>query len=157
MPDGLRDRLRLFSEMADALSAGDTDTLVRGGRHFVGTMTDGALPTPLATLMALMLDHIGRAPAPPPPQETGAAPAGDTDDPADVRDILTQFLALAEVMSPGTVASRDVSGLQRHPRQRPGAGPGPGRPLRNVDRVDLGPRVGFVVRGIEDEPTGPAD
>ncbi|MFJ4521000.1 CHAT domain-containing protein [Streptomyces sp. NPDC088810] len=111
MPDGLRDHLRLFSEMADALSAGDTDTLVRGGRHFVGTMTDGALPTPLATLLALMLDHIGRAPATPPPQETGAAPAGDTDDPADVRDILTQFLALAEVMSPGTVAPRDVSGL----------------------------------------------
>ncbi|MFJ4520989.1 FHA domain-containing protein [Streptomyces sp. NPDC088810] len=29
--------------------------------------------------------------------------------------------------------------------------------LRNGDRVDLGPRVGFVVRGIEDEPAGPAD
>ncbi|WP_234336262.1 FHA domain-containing protein [Streptomyces sp. NRRL S-1022] len=28
--------------------------------------------------------------------------------------------------------------------------------LRNGDRVDLGPRVGFVVRGIEDEPAGPA-
>ncbi|CUW32295.1 FHA domain protein [Streptomyces reticuli] len=29
--------------------------------------------------------------------------------------------------------------------------------LRNGDRVELGPRVGFVVRGIEDEPASPAD
>lgn len=27
--------------------------------------------------------------------------------------------------------------------------------LRNGDRVELGPRVGFVVRGIENEPTDP--
>ncbi|MET9450638.1 FHA domain-containing protein [Streptomyces cinerochromogenes] len=27
--------------------------------------------------------------------------------------------------------------------------------LRNGDRIELGPRVGFVVRGIEDEPAGP--
>ncbi|WP_051790815.1 CHAT domain-containing protein [Streptomyces sp. NRRL S-1022] len=111
MPDEVRRNLRLFGEMSDALLAGDTETLVRGGRHFIGTMTDGPLPAPLATLLTLMLDHIGRLPGTPPPQETGAAPAGDTDDPAGVRDILTQFLALAEVMSPGTVASQNVSGL----------------------------------------------
>ncbi|MBY8839976.1 FHA domain-containing protein [Streptomyces sp. SP2-10] len=29
--------------------------------------------------------------------------------------------------------------------------------LRNGDRVELGPRVGFVVRGVEDEPAGPPD
>ncbi|GGS90824.1 FHA domain-containing protein [Streptomyces cinerochromogenes] len=29
--------------------------------------------------------------------------------------------------------------------------------LHNGDRIELGPRVGFVVRGIEDEPAGPDD
>ncbi|MEU6589588.1 CHAT domain-containing protein [Streptomyces sp. NPDC046881] len=111
MPAEVRAKLRLFGELTDALQAGDTETLVRDGRHLIGTLTDGALPAPLATLLTLMLDHLGRTPAAPPPQETGTGPADDADDPAGVRDVLTQFLALAEVMSPGTVAAQDVSGL----------------------------------------------
>lgn len=112
MPPEVRDRFRLFAEMTDSLQSGDAPALLRGGRQIVGT-ADGALPQPLAALAPLLFGPLEQilASLPAQPEGTGDAPADDTDTSAQERELLTQLLALAEVMAPGSVAQDDVAGI----------------------------------------------
>ncbi|MFG3008874.1 CHAT domain-containing protein [Streptomyces cinerochromogenes] len=152
MTPRFRENLRLFGEMTDALLAGDTGTLVRGGRRLVDAGADGSLPPSLVTLMSLMLGQTEQALAaqPPRPEETGQAPADETDDSAEeVRRTLTQLLALAEVMSPGTVAPPNVSGLLAELSGQRTAAPGedgrtplPSRMVAALVHVALAMRTG---------------
>ncbi|MFI2203155.1 CHAT domain-containing protein [Streptomyces sp. NPDC020192] len=108
----LRDQLRLFGAMTEARGAGDTAAIFREGRHLVDT-ADGPLAPTLAPLVPLLLHEMERVLTvrSSQPEGTGEAAADDTDASGAVRQDLARFLAFAEVMSPGTVAPRDLSGL----------------------------------------------
>ncbi|MFF8726339.1 CHAT domain-containing protein [Streptomyces sp. NPDC015171] len=112
MTPEVRDRMVMLGEMSDALLAGDTDTLLRGGRRFVDTASAEPTPAPVANLMTFLFGMAeSLAARPSQPEETAEAPADDVDSDAAVRETLAQYVALAEVMSPGTLVPQDVSAL----------------------------------------------
>ncbi|WP_225827536.1 CHAT domain-containing protein [Streptomyces naphthomycinicus] len=130
MTPELRANLEAFGEMTDALLTGDTATLVRGAQRLVGTMPDGALPPPLNSLPWILGQMERSLDTSPQPDATGGAPADDADVSAEVRHTLTQYFALAEVMSPGTIDPEDVSRLLAELSGGPGtAGQEGGAPL----------------------------
>ncbi|WEO94406.1 CHAT domain-containing protein [Streptomyces sp. FXJ1.172] len=105
-----RDTFRVFGEMTDALQTGDTATLFRGGRRIAAT-ADAALPQPLAALAPVLVGPMEQilGALPQQPEGTSDAPAGEPDTGAGERDLLTQLLALGEVMAPGSIEEQDVS------------------------------------------------
>ncbi|MEU3413214.1 CHAT domain-containing protein [Streptomyces sp. NPDC006658] len=113
MTPELRGRLEAFGGLTDALLTDDTGAFVREARPLLDAMTDGSLPASTSTLLTLMLGEMERslATSPAPPGTPGDGPAEDTDAAVVTRDALTEFLALAEVMSPGIVGPQNVSGL----------------------------------------------
>ncbi|WP_432154372.1 CHAT domain-containing protein [Streptomyces tricolor] len=113
MTPRLRDNLTLYGEMSEAMLAGDTGRFVRGGRHVLANLADEALPTPLGTLLALLLGHMERTLTDSArwPDRGHDTPAEAADEATEVRNTMAQFLAMAEVMSPGTVGPGNVSAL----------------------------------------------
>ncbi|GGY86691.1 hypothetical protein GCM10010300_33730 [Streptomyces olivaceoviridis] len=146
MDPQLRENLRTFGEMTDALLSGDTATLVRGGRRIADTMADRTPPSSLGTILSLILGQMERGPS----GETGEAPADDSSgSSAETRHLLSQLLALAEVMSPGTMAPQHLSGLLAELSGDPaatatadGPAPLPSRMVAALVHVALATRTG---------------
>ncbi|MEU2225577.1 CHAT domain-containing protein [Streptomyces sp. NPDC018347] len=151
MTPHLRDQLLAFAGMTDALKSGDTGALVRRGRGLLDTLAGPAVPQPLGTLLTMMLDQMTDAAAtlPDRPGEPDTAPAGAADVSAEIRDTMTRFLAMAEVMSPGIVTPRNMSGLlaeltgeQGPTAGRQGRAPLPSRLVAALVHVALATRTG---------------
>ncbi|MEW2287772.1 CHAT domain-containing protein [Streptomyces sp. NPDC047841] len=146
MEPQLRENLRTFGEMTDALRSGDTAALVRGGRRIAGTMPGGSLPSSLGTMVSLLLDQLERGPS----DEAGGAPADDSSgSSADTRHFLSQLLAFAEVMSPGLMAPQQLSALLAELSGDPaataaqdGPAPLPSRMVAALAHVALATRTG---------------
>ncbi|MFF8904850.1 CHAT domain-containing protein [Streptomyces olivaceoviridis] len=146
MEPQLRENLRTFGEMTDALLSGDTATLVRGGRRIADTMADQTPSASLSTILSLLLGQMERGPS----GETGEAPADDSSgSSAETRHLLSQLLALAEVMSPGTMAPQHLSGLLAELSGDPagtategGPAPLPSRMVAALVHVALATRTG---------------
>ncbi|MEU6664899.1 CHAT domain-containing protein [Streptomyces sp. NPDC046727] len=156
MTPQIRDQLRTFGEMTDALLTGDTRALVRGSRALLGSMPSGAVPPPLDRL-PWILGQMERtlATSPPRPEAAGDPPAGDGDGAEEVRQTLSQYFALAEVMSPGTIGPEDVSrllaelsGAGQAEGQEAGA-PLPSRMVAALVHVALATRTGDM-QGFRD-------
>ncbi|MFF9089149.1 CHAT domain-containing protein [Streptomyces sp. NPDC014991] len=113
MTPELRDRLRSVGELSEALVGGETETVVQLARNMAGTLHSEALPPSLGTLLPLLLRLMEQSlgTLPPQPEGTGDPPADGPDDFDEVRDTLAQFLAMAEVMAPGTLPPQDLPGL----------------------------------------------
>ncbi|CAL9289244.1 CHAT domain-containing protein [Streptomyces sp. SudanB182_2057] len=122
MPPELRARAQGFLALTDALLSGDTGTFVREARPVLADLAGGPVPASLGTLLNLMLGELEQALArsPGPAEPT----AGDTDTAAATRDTMTEFLAMAEAMSPGLVGPQNVPGLLA---ELTGEHPGTGR------------------------------
>ncbi|WP_449341425.1 CHAT domain-containing protein [Streptomyces canarius] len=146
MEPQLRENLRTFGEMTDALLSGDTTTLVRGGRRIADTMADQTPSSSLSTILSLILGQMERGPS----GETGEASADDSSgSSAETRHLLSQLLALAEVMSPGTMAPQHLSGLLAELSGDPagtategGPAPLPSRMVAALVHVALATRTG---------------
>ncbi|MFF5016724.1 CHAT domain-containing protein [Streptomyces sp. NPDC001165] len=145
-----RDNLQGLGALTDALLKGETDAVVRGVRHLLATMSGRALPPPLRVLMPVMTSMLedGLA-ALPETGATGVAPADDPDEARETQHVRTQLLALAEVMSPGTVAPHELPRLlaelsgEGDPTQgEDGSAPLPSRMVAALFHATLAARTG---------------
>ncbi|MFF9018866.1 CHAT domain-containing protein [Streptomyces eurythermus] len=122
MTPELRARAEGLLAMTDAMMAGDTGAFVREARSVLTGLTGAEMPASLGTLLTLLLGELeqslGRSPGPAEPATWGTETAVAT------RNNLTEFLALAEAMSPGLVGPRNMPGLLA---ELTGEHPGTGR------------------------------
>ncbi|MEU6506157.1 CHAT domain-containing protein [Streptomyces sp. NPDC046942] len=146
----VHEQFRLFGAMTEAMLAGDTAAFFRTGRQLLDG-ADTALPQPLAALAPLLFGPAEQllATLPSEPEGTGDAPDDGTDTSAEERDFLTQLLALAEVMAPGSVEPQDVSGIlaelsgaQGAGAREPGQAPLPSRMIAALFHFTLATRSG---------------
>ncbi|MBK3524355.1 MULTISPECIES: CHAT domain-containing protein [Streptomyces] len=122
MTPELRARAEGLLAMTDAMTAGDTGAFVREARSVLAGLTGGEIPGSLGTLLTLLLGELeqslARSPGPAEPATGGAGTAVAT------RGAITEFLALAEAMSPGLVGPGNMPGLLA---ELTGEHPGTGR------------------------------
>jgi hypothetical protein len=126
MTPELRARAEGLLAMTDAMTAGDTGAFVREARSVLGGLTGGEMPASLGTLLTLLLGELEQSLA----RSPGSAEptTGDTDTAEATRGTLTEFLALAEAMSPGLVGPRNMPELLAElTGERPGTGREDGR------------------------------
>ncbi|MFF5436103.1 CHAT domain-containing protein [Streptomyces achromogenes] len=109
MTPELRARAEGLLAMTEAMTDGDTGAFVREARPVLAGLAGGEVPASLGTLLTLMLGELegslARSPAPAEPA------AGDPGTAVATREAITEFLALAEVMSPGLVGPGNLPGL----------------------------------------------
>ncbi|WP_153812689.1 CHAT domain-containing protein [Streptomyces sp. SUK 48] len=116
MPPELRTNLRGLGALTEALLKGDMGRAADGARQFVAAMPETQLPAPLRALLpsALSMLEDGLAELPPGAEGIVPAPAAEPAGPEELeeyRHTRTRFLALAEVMSPETLAPEELPKL----------------------------------------------
>ncbi|CAL2070082.1 MULTISPECIES: CHAT domain-containing protein [Streptomyces] len=116
MPPELRANLKGLGALTEAVLKGDLGAVADGARGLLGAMPDMRVPGPLRTLLPSLFAMLEDTLAGLPPEAEGIVPApdGDPADPeeaAEQRHTRIRFLALAEVMSPETLAPEELPDL----------------------------------------------
>ncbi|WP_327231704.1 CHAT domain-containing protein [Streptomyces murinus] len=116
MPPELRANLKGLGALTEAVLKGDLGAVADGARGLLGAMPDMRVPGPLRTLLPSLFAMLEDTLAGLPPEAEGIVPApdGDPADPeeaAEQRHTRIRFLALAEVMSPETLAPEELPEL----------------------------------------------
>ncbi|MGM0350956.1 CHAT domain-containing protein [Streptomyces sp. Adlamb9] len=116
MPPELRANLKGLGALTEAVLKGDLGAVADGARGLLGAMPDMRVPGPLRTLLPSLFAMLEDTLAGLPPEAEGIVPApdGDLADPeeaAEQRHTRIRFLALAEVMSPETLAPEELPDL----------------------------------------------
>ncbi|MGM9333150.1 CHAT domain-containing protein [Streptomyces murinus] len=116
MPPELRANLKGLGALTEAVLKGDLSAVADGARGLLGAMPDMRVPGPLRTLLPSLFAMLEDTLAGLPPEAEGIVPApdGDPADPeeaAEQRHTRIRFLALAEVMSPETLAPEELPDL----------------------------------------------
>ncbi|MFF7403371.1 CHAT domain-containing protein [Streptomyces murinus] len=116
MPPELRANLKDLGALTEAVLKGDLGAVADGARGLLGAMPDMRVPGPLRTLLPSLFAMLEDTLAGLPPEAEGIVPApdGDPADPeeaAEQRHTRIRFLALAEVMSPETLAPEELPDL----------------------------------------------
>ncbi|WP_256638438.1 CHAT domain-containing protein [Streptomyces murinus] len=116
MPPELRANLKGLGALTEAVLKGDLGAVADGARGLLGAMPDLRVPGPLRALLPSLFAMLEDTLAGLPPEAEGIVPApdGDPADPeeaAEQRHTRIRFLALAEVMSPETLAPEELPDL----------------------------------------------
>lgn len=132
MTPEVRGNLQDLAALTEAMLTGDMAALVSGARRLLAAMPSERLPPPLRVLMPLVFSMIEEGLAELPPEAAGTAfpPAADPGDLREYRHTQTQLLALADVMSPGSIVPQDLpkllaelSGAQNSATEEDGGAP----------------------------------
>ncbi|NDK25746.1 CHAT domain-containing protein [Streptomyces sp. TR1341] len=116
MPPELRANLKGLGALTEAVLKGDLGAVADGARGLLGAMPDMRVPGPLRTLLPSLFAMLEDTLAGLPPEAEGIVPAPDGDpagpeEAAEQRHTRIRFLALAEVMSPETLAPEELPDL----------------------------------------------
>lgn len=116
MPPELRANLKGLGALTEAVLKGDLGAVADGARGLLGAMPDMRVPGPLRTLLPSLFAMLEDTLAGLPPEAEGIVPApdgdpADPDEEAEQRHTRIRFLALAEVMSPETLAPEELPDL----------------------------------------------
>ncbi|MBL1103429.1 CHAT domain-containing protein [Streptomyces sp. 5-8] len=135
MTPEFRDQLRLFGEMTDALLGGDMGQAVSGARRFFGSEAAASLPPPLRAVLPSLFDIIETGPSAASEEGEEAAPDAGPDAPDEAHHARAQLLALAEILTPGTITPQDLPGLLAELSGAPDADTGEARPAPLTSRM----------------------
>lgn len=116
MPPELRANLLGLGALTEAVLKGDLGAVADGARGLLGAMPDMRVPGPLRALLPSLFAMLEDTLAGLPPEARGIVPApdgdpADPDEEAEQRHTRIRFLALAEVMSPETLAPEELPEL----------------------------------------------
>ncbi|MFJ4806061.1 CHAT domain-containing protein [Streptomyces murinus] len=116
MPLELRANLLGLGALTEAVLKGDLGAVADGARGLLGAMPDLRVPGPLRALLPSLFAMLEDTLAGLPPEAQGIVPApdgdpADPDEEAEQRHTRIRFLALAEVMSPETLAPEELPEL----------------------------------------------
>ncbi|MEU3418896.1 CHAT domain-containing protein [Streptomyces murinus] len=116
MPPELRANLLGLGALTEAVLKGDLGAVADGARGLLGAMPDMRVPGPLRALLPSLFAMLEDTLAGLPPEAQGIVPApdgdpADPDEEAEQRHTRIRFLALAEVMSPETLAPEELPEL----------------------------------------------